>query len=141
MPVVIFLHRGKFATRLRLGSDANCYLSFSYVACALFIDIYAHLDENERIVYQQRYPQEAADMTGFAERFIEQGRQEGEQSGIQQGMQRGEARILTRQLTMRFGALTEVIRQRIDAADADTLLKWSERVLTAQNLDDVLQEK
>ena len=111
------------------------------MACALFIDIYSHLDENERIVYQQRYPQEAADMTGFAERFIEQGRQEGEQSGIQQGMQRGEARILTRQLTMRFGALTEVIRQRIDAADADTLLKWSERVLTAQNLDDVLQEK
>jgi hypothetical protein len=38
-----------------------------------FIDIYANLDDNERILYAQRYPWEAADMSGFAQRFIEQG--------------------------------------------------------------------
>jgi hypothetical protein len=36
-----------------------------------FIDIYAALDENERIVYRQRYPEEVAEMTRFAERFLE----------------------------------------------------------------------
>ena len=41
-----------------------------------FIDIYAELDENERAIYQQRYPQEAEAMTGFADRFIEQGMQQ-----------------------------------------------------------------
>ena len=91
-----------------------------------FIDIYADLDENERAIYQQRYPQEAEAMTGFAERFIEQ------------GMQQGEAKVLVRQLICRFGDLPEDIPQQIESADTDTLLKWSERILTAQTLDEVL---
>ena len=103
-----------------------------------FIDIYADLDENERAIYQQRYPQEAEAMTGFAERFIEQGMQKGMQKGIQEGMQQGEAKVLVRQLICRFGDLPENIRQQIESADTDTLLKWSERILTAQTLDEVL---
>lgn len=70
-----------------------------------FIDIYAALDDNERQVYSQRYPREAAEMTGFAQRFI----QEGIQQGIQQGMARGleaERRLLVLMVTMRFGAAT-----------------------------------
>ena len=73
-------------------------------------------------------------MTGFADRFIKQGIQQ----GIHQGVQRGEARILIRQLTTRFGTLPEETLLRIESADADTLLEWSERVLIAQNLDEVL---
>jgi hypothetical protein len=46
-----------------------------------FIDIYADLDDNERQRYAQLYPQEASTMTGFAQRFIEEGRQEGRQEG------------------------------------------------------------
>lgn len=95
-----------------------------------FIDIYADLDDNERQLYTQRYPHEANVMTGFAQRFIEQ--------GIEQGVQRGEARILTAQLRLRFGDLPAAVRQRIEGADADTLLRWSERVLTAQTLAEVL---
>ena len=40
-----------------------------------FIDIYANLDDNERQRYTQLYPQEVAMMTGFAQRFREEGRQ------------------------------------------------------------------
>ena len=55
-------------------------------------------------------------------------------------MQRGEARVLTTLLRLRFGELPDAIQQRIEAADADTLLRWSERVLTAQTPDDVLNQ-
>jgi hypothetical protein len=194
VPIVIFLHPGRFSEHLILGGDAHVYLEFRYLPFALFqtparqyldspnlvarlnlpnmaydpaekievyaqavrgllelepqperrlkyldfIDIYADLDENERAIYQQRYPQEAEAMTGFAERFIEQGMQKGMQKGIQEGMQQGEAKVLVRQLICRFGDLPEDIWQQIESADTDTLLKWSERILTAQTLDEVL---
>jgi hypothetical protein len=98
-----------------------------------FIDIYADLTENERVLYNQRYPQEADDMSGFAERFIEQGIQQ----GIETGVQRGEARVLLAQLKIRFGDLPDSVLQRVESADAESLLSWSTRVLTAQTLDEV----
>nr|WP_300989082.1 transposase [Thiocapsa sp.] len=113
-----------------------------------FIDIYAALDENERIPYTQRYPQEAADMSGFAQRFIEQGIEKGIEQGIErgfvqgieQGVQRGEARMLLSLLRLRFAELPNAVQQRIESADADTLLHWSERVLTARTLAEVLDD-
>ena len=51
-----------------------------------FIDIDAHLDDNERQRYAQLYPQEASTMTGFAQRFIEEGRKEGEEEGLKRGL-------------------------------------------------------
>jgi flagellar biosynthesis/type III secretory pathway protein FliH len=57
-------------------------------------------------------------MSGFAERFIEQGVQQ----GIEQGVQQGESRVLLRLLTRRFGQLPTETVQRIEGADADTLL-------------------
>jgi len=101
-----------------------------------FIDIYADLDDHERTLYTQRYPQEAADMSGFAQRFIEQGIAQ----GVKLGVQHGEARVLTSLLRLRFGELPEAARQRLDTADADTLLRWSTRVLTAQTLAEVLDD-
>ncbi len=87
-------------------------------------------------------------MTGFAQRFTEQGREEGRQEGReegrqegrQEGLQRGEARILTAQLRLRFGEMPAAVHQRIETADADTLLRWSERVLTATTLDEILAD-
>jgi len=102
-----------------------------------FIDIYAALNDNERAEYQRDYPDEAETMSRFAERFHEKGMQQGIQQGIQQGMQRGEALVLERQLRLKFGALPNVQR-RIEQASEQTLLEWSERVLTADRLDEVL---
>lgn len=93
-----------------------------------FIDIYADLDEAERQLYTQLYPQEVTAMTGFAQRFREE------------GQQRGEARILAALLRLRFGDLSDPVHQRIETADADTLLHWSERVLTASTLDEILTD-
>jgi hypothetical protein len=112
-----------------------------------FIDIYAALDENERIVYRQRYPEEVAEMTRFAERFMEKGRQEGLEQGREQGLEQGlkkgirqgEAQMLLRQLSLRFGYLPQSAREQVESADADTLLRWSERILTATTLDEVFR--
>ncbi|WP_295578279.1 DUF4351 domain-containing protein [uncultured Lamprocystis sp.] len=61
-----------------------------------------------------------------------------EERGEARGEQRGEARMLTRQLTLKFGPLSPETQQRISEADADTLLTWSERILTADSLEAVL---
>jgi flagellar biosynthesis/type III secretory pathway protein FliH len=107
------------------------------------------LADNERERYQREYSDEANTMSTFAERFREEGRAQGMQQGVQQGMQqgvqrgmqqgvqRGEAAVLTRQLERKFGPVPEAARQRIEAADEETLLEWSERVLTATRIDDV----
>lgn len=76
-------------------------------------------------------------MPTIAETWLEQGRAEGRNEGRAEGVQLGEKRILLRQLELRFGALPKVYQQRIAAADSETLLQWSERLLSAQQLPDV----
>jgi flagellar biosynthesis/type III secretory pathway protein FliH len=85
-------------------------------------------------------------MSSFADRFREEGLEKGLQQGIQQGMQQGlpkgmqqgEAHILLRLLHVKFGDVSEETRRRVEAADAETLLAWSERILTARSVDEVI---
>lgn len=81
-------------------------------------------------------------MQTFIDRYIEQGREQGRQQGREQGreqgQQEGEARVLMRLIERKFGQPPERIRQRILEADSETLLNWSERILTADTLDAVL---
>ncbi len=60
--------------------------------------------------------------------------------GHAEGRREGEAEVLLRQLRVRFGALPEDVTARIKAADAETLLRWSERILSASTLDAVFAE-
>ena len=60
------------------------------------------------------------------------------QQGMQQGMRQGEVAVLNRQLQRKFGEqFTDAHRRRVDEADRDTLLDWSEQVLVAQSIEDV----
>jgi len=59
---------------------------------------------------------------------------------IAEGRRQGEVEVLLRQLRSRFGALPEDVTARLNAADAETLLRWSERVLSAASLDAVFAE-
>ncbi len=54
-----------------------------------------------------------------------------------EGRREGEAEVLLRQLQLRFGPLPVDVTARITAADVETLLRWSERVLSASTLDTV----
>ena len=67
------------------------------------------------------------------------GRQEGREEGREEGRQQGEARVLLRLITLKFGSPSETVREQIATADSETLLRWSERILTAQTLDEVLR--
>ena len=71
---------------------------------------------------------------------LQQGRQQGRQEGRQEGLRQGEAAVLMRLAERKFGPLSEANRRRIDEADSDTLLRWSERILSAQTLDEVFAE-
>jgi len=61
-----------------------------------------------------------------------------ERIGIQKGHREGEAAMLLRLIARKFGPPTEAVRERIARADSETLLEWSDRILTAQTLDEVL---
>jgi len=41
-------------------------------------------------------------------------------------------------LQLKLGHVSQAVRERVDAADSDTLLRWSERTLTATRIEDVL---
>jgi len=75
-----------------------------------------------------------AEMTRFAERFMDKGREEGREEGIGQG----EARVLLHLLALKFGSVPDAVRSRVESADAETLLRWSERVLSADRVEDVV---
>lgn len=58
----------------------------------------------------------------------------------EEGRQEGEARLMLRQLRLKFGPLEPEIEDRVRSADADRLLAWGERVLTAESLQDVFRD-
>ena len=60
--------------------------------------------------------------------------------GLQQGLQQGEAALFLRLAELRFGPLSADTRHRIESADAETLLRWGENLLTAGSLDEVFSE-
>lgn len=97
-----------------------------------FIDIYAHLDDNERERYQREYPDKGEIMSSFSERFIQQGEEI--------GVRKGEAKVLLNLLQLKFGEVPQAFIRRIDEANASALLQWSGAVLTANRLEDVFQD-
>ncbi len=56
------------------------------------------------------------------------------------GRQEGGAAVLLRLITRKFGPPSDAVRQRLAAADAATLLEWSDRILGAQTLDAVFRQ-
>jgi len=75
--------------------------------------------------------------TRFYQDVFGEGRLEGRVEGRIEGRVEGEAVMLLRLLDRKFHPLPESARQRIAAADAETLLVWGERVLDANSLDEV----
>lgn len=78
-------------------------------------------------------------MSTFFQRVREESAREGELRGEQRGVQRGEVRVLLRQIRLKFGEIPDEVRRRIEQADADTLLTWSERILTAERIEDIFR--
>ena len=75
-------------------------------------------------------------MPTIADQWVQQGLDR----GVDLGVHKGEAAVLVRLATRKYGSLTEAHRGRIDASDAETLLRWSERILWAQSVDEVFED-
>jgi hypothetical protein len=69
----------------------------------------------------------------------EEGRLEGRQEGRLEGRMEGEAALLRRLLVRRFGALPEWADARLARASTEELETWSEHVLEAVTLTEVLE--
>lgn len=72
-------------------------------------------------------------MSNFADRFIAQGVEQ----GIQQGMQQRDASFLLRLLETKFGPATSGTKRRIETADVQTLVEWSEKLFLANSPEDL----
>lgn len=88
--------------------------------------------------------EEFGDMESMLARSIDrwnrQIRQEGRKEGLQEGLVKGEARLLLRLLRLKLGPLSPEVKARVRSADEGLLAKWSERILTAERLEDVFGE-
>lgn len=70
---------------------------------------------------------------------LEKGLQEGMRKGMRRGRREGEQRMLVRLLERKFGALDAEARRRIEAAGDEELLAWSEKLLSAERLEEVFR--
>jgi len=71
------------------------------------------------------------------EQGLEKGLKKGLKKGLRKGRLEGEQRVLFRLLERRFGTPDATIRHRIEQADDEQLLTWSENLLSADRLEDV----
>jgi hypothetical protein len=60
-----------------------------------------------------------------------------ERMGIEKGLRQGAVIVLKRLLTRRFGSLPAWAEQRLEQASPQELEGWADRVLEAQQLEDV----
>jgi len=75
------------------------------------------------------------------EQGLEQGREQGREEGREQGRKEGEAALMKKQLARRFGPLSPQIEQRLGQANAEQLLDWGERILSAETIDQVFGDE
>jgi predicted transposase YdaD len=86
----------------------------------------------EEIRAMLHLPEADLKKTRFYQEVFGEGRQEGRHEGV--------ADILLRLIAAKFGPPDQAIRRRLETADTDTLLRWSERLLNAGSLDEVFGE-
>ena len=100
-----------------------------------FIEQYADMSEAEQLEYQENYlPKESIEdnQMGLVQFIREEG-----QHIREEGRQEGEAELFLRLVKMKFISLPEQVEQKIKQADSEQLLKWSEKLLSADTIDDV----
>jgi predicted transposase YdaD len=101
--------------------------------------------ETIRQVLHRRMPDSEEQIMGwltqpYFEQGVEKGIEKGIQQGIQQGRVEGHAKSLVRLLERRFGRLPVHLRERVFAADMQSLDNWFDRAIVAADLKSVFAE-
>jgi len=74
--------------------------------------------------------------TMLAER-VKEWTKEWKEEGIQKWMQKDTSQVLYRLLTKKIGSLSAKVESKLEKADKEQLMQWSEQVLTANSLGDI----
>jgi flagellar biosynthesis/type III secretory pathway protein FliH len=69
---------------------------------------------------------------------IQKGLEQGRELGREEGIRLGEASIFQRLVDLKFGTMDDATSQRIQSASQEDLERWSERILTAGSLEELL---
>ena len=101
-----------------------------------FIDMYAELDENDLILYQEQYLKDSRykeELMGLTQMVREDGKKEGRQEGRQEGT------ILTlrRQLGIKFKTVPEWAEELLKNAEQSDLEQWTALILAAKTIEEV----
>ena len=68
---------------------------------------------------------------------MRKGRIEGRQEGRREGVMAGESTVINRLLESKFGKLPNKYIVRLQSADEKSLLKWADKIMTAESLHEV----
>jgi uncharacterized protein DUF4351 len=128
-----FLQAGD-AARERAGSAAIRRI-FRYI---FDVDDEITVDELQKLATTTIGDDVEEEIVTLADRLREEGRQKGERTGELAGALTGQRKVLVKLLTLRFGKLPEAAMSRVNAAGVDQLEAWTERVLTAPTLAEVI---
>ena len=67
-------------------------------------------------------------------------REQGLEQGLKQGEVKGEAKLLSIQIKMKFGEVSQDVVERLNQAAAEQLEDWGMKILTADTLEALLAE-
>lgn len=117
-----------------LMAEPHGFRAFATIIRYIFLtrsrtDVEGLAEEAERIALGPGEP-----VMTTARQLIEQGREQ----GFEQGLERGVRATLIRLLTSRFGPPSDLVRDRIDRATSAELERWTDRVLTASSVEELL---
>jgi hypothetical protein len=111
------------ATTASVGLDAErSTLYFDLIVASLSEAVRKSFQAMDRAKYEYQ--------SDFAKRYVAEGRAEGEVHG--------RTTVLLKQLTLKFGPLATDTIDRVQHASTEELDRWTERILSAASLDDVL---
>jgi len=71
---------------------------------------------------------------------LREGEQKGLREGKREGLREGEAEVVLRLMERKHGPLPAWANERVRSADAERLLVWAERILTAESLDEIFAD-
>jgi hypothetical protein len=122
MPIPVLVESADQGEGSEASAPADLETKLKYID---MVDPYVHLNEQELAIFERDYPKEAALLSRFAERYRRE----------------GAAAVVLRLLQRKFGEIPDAARTHIDGADSRTLLAWSERILTATTIEQVIGQE
>ncbi len=68
---------------------------------------------------------------------MERGHEKGRKEGRREGLTIGETTVISRLLVKKFGTLPDKYLVQLKSADEEMLLRWADKILFADSLDEV----